>query len=163
MNVTGYPLTQWTMRPFADHDLTNNADEAARRKQFNVHLSRARQRVEHAIGRLKGRFRILRSIPGYKMPEIFKMVESLFVLHNILEELGDDPATIEGFNGEEDDTVREAMANLRARAGERNDSDTLLSGGLLRRKILLKHLFPLDTDSIDSDDSDDDSDESDAL
>jgi hypothetical protein len=143
--LLGYPLTRCTIRPFADHDLTNNAAKARRRKKWNVKLSSARVHVEHAVGRLKGRFRILRNIPGYDIDQVYKTVESLLILHNILEELGDDPDTIEGFNGEEDDDVREVLQEMRAtrNTGDVHSKDDLFHMGLLRRKHLVDLAFPL--------------------
>jgi uroporphyrinogen-III synthase len=142
MSSTGYPLSQYTIRPFGDHDLTDDPEEAESRKRFNVLLSSSRQAVEHAFGRLKGRFPILRCLPGYKMGTIYKTVESVLVLHNILEQFGDSPDAIPGFNGDEDEVVREALARLRAldETGDNLNKNTLYLSGVLRRKVLLAEM-----------------------
>lgn len=63
-SVVGYPLTKYSIRPFHDHDLTSDPDEARRRKAWNCKFSSLRVRIEHVFGRLKGRFPYLRCIPG---------------------------------------------------------------------------------------------------
>ncbi len=37
------------------------------------------------------------------------LIEALMIVHNILEEYSDDPETIQGFNGKEDDDVRDVV------------------------------------------------------
>lgn len=133
--ITGYPLTKFSIRPFNDHDLTQNPELAQTRKRWNRELSSLRIFVEHAFGRLKGRFPLLRFMPGRNLRHIFRTVEALMILHNILEARGDDPTTIRGFNGLEDtqiDLVRgEAPAQMDL------DGDTMYQQGLYRRKLLV--------------------------
>ena len=138
----GYPLTRYTIRPFADFDLTNNAAEADRRKRWNRSLSSLRIAVEHAFGRLKGRFPILRSFRGHQLEPIFKTVEALLILHNILESIGDDPKLIEGFNGEEDEEVRETLREMRhsGSAGDDYTCDQFYGSGVLCRRILVEKM-----------------------
>ncbi|EPQ55388.1 hypothetical protein GLOTRDRAFT_9880, partial [Gloeophyllum trabeum ATCC 11539] len=102
----------YSIRPFADHDLTNDPEEAARRTRWNAKLSSLRIAVEHCFGRLKGRFPILRHFPGHDLDYIFRQIEAMFILHNILEAYGDDPETIEGYNGREDPEVDEIMGDI---------------------------------------------------
>lgn len=135
MQCTGYPLTKYTIRPFSDHDLTNDPLEAADRKKWNVLLSRLRVAVENAFGRLKGRFPSLRDFPGHDIPQMYRTIEALLIVHNIVEEFGDDPTTIDGFNGLEDPHVAEAF---RARPDRLNEDD-LFRTGLLRRKALMNY------------------------
>jgi hypothetical protein len=45
--------------------------------------------VEHAFGRVKGRFRALQCLPGRDIAEMKRIIESLFILQNILLEYGD--------------------------------------------------------------------------
>ena len=47
-----YPLLPWLIKAFTD-----NGRLTSQQKLFNYHLSRARVIVEHAYGRLKGRWR----------------------------------------------------------------------------------------------------------
>jgi hypothetical protein len=105
-------------------------------------LSPLRIAVEHAFGRLKGRFQILRSFCGHHLPPIYKTIEALLVLHNILESIDDDPEMIEGFNGKEDDGVRETLREMRRQnnAGDMHTRDQLYATGVLRRKILLEQM-----------------------
>jgi hypothetical protein len=137
----GYPLTRCTIRPFSDTDLTNDAAESQRRKLFNKKLSSLRQAVKHAFGRLKGQFPILRDFKGYRMDIIYKTVEALLVLYNILASRGDDPDSIEGFNGEEDPDVAEVAAVHAFRPREAHAADEF-SVGIVRRKLLLDQLAP---------------------
>jgi hypothetical protein len=140
--MTGYPLSQYTVRPFGDHDLTDDPVESSRRKRFNVALSSKRQAVEHAFGRLKGRFPILRWLPGYRMDKIYKTVQSLLVLHNILEQFGDDPGAIPDYDAEEDAPVLTELARLRAlgQTGDNAEKDEVHLLGVLRRKVLLEQM-----------------------
>ncbi|KDQ09814.1 hypothetical protein BOTBODRAFT_82826, partial [Botryobasidium botryosum FD-172 SS1] len=85
----GYPLTKFTVRPFAEYDLTNDAAEAERRTSWNFQLSHLRIAIEHAFGRLKGRFCALRMLAVYDLDTTYKCMEALFIVHNILTQLGD--------------------------------------------------------------------------
>ncbi|KAG2067777.1 hypothetical protein BDR04DRAFT_951972, partial [Suillus decipiens] len=87
----------FSIRPFHDHDLTNNPEEASCRKKWNKKLSSLRIFIEHAFGRLKGCFLILCGMPGRDLEVIYKTLEALMVIHNILEGLQDDPLTIFDF------------------------------------------------------------------
>jgi hypothetical protein len=138
--VQGYPNTRFTIRPFSDNDLTNNAVKTQQRKDFNVHLSSARQIVEHAIGQLKGRFGILRSMPGYNMDGILNHIESMFVFHNILKELGDDPEAIHGYNGQEDVDVRQVIDGQYAAVDDRaqRSMNRDVIAGTICRKVLME-------------------------
>ncbi len=64
------------------------------------------------------------------------------VVHNILETENDDPTTIAGFNGQEDDAViadHQEQRN-RADAGEELVGDDWYRAGLLRRKLLVDYM-----------------------
>jgi len=54
--ISGYPLTQYTIRPFAGSELTVNPREARAREAWNFWLAKVRSGVEHAFGMLKNRF-----------------------------------------------------------------------------------------------------------
>lgn len=131
----GYPLTKFSIRPFADNELTNDPAEAHQRKAWNRHLSRVRVAVENAFGRLKGRFPSLRNMPGHNIDEMYRTIEALLIVHNIVEEFGDDPTKISGFNGDEDPDVYEIFRPPPIRM----DDDAFYRTGLLRRKHLLKY------------------------
>ncbi|RPD54683.1 hypothetical protein L226DRAFT_464547 [Lentinus tigrinus ALCF2SS1-7] len=103
----GYPLTKYTIQPFNDYDLTNNVQEARFRHHFNCHLSSLCIFVKHAFGRIKGCFSILRCMPGNDINIIYKTVEALMIIHNIVECFNDNPTDIEGYNREEEDDVDE--------------------------------------------------------
>ncbi|EJD02842.1 uncharacterized protein FOMMEDRAFT_156199 [Fomitiporia mediterranea MF3/22] len=102
----------FTIRPFAEYDISSNRLQARQRRDWNFKLSSIRVCIEHAFGRLKGRFPLLRRLSGKTMKVCWRTIEACMILHNILEELGDDPSTIEGFNGEED--IDEANENEQA-------------------------------------------------
>lgn len=147
----GYPLTKFTIRPFAEYDLTNNAVEARARKRWNFDLSHLRVRIEHSYGRLKGRFPLLRYMTGTNLEVMWRTIESCLIMHNILTELGDDPTTIEGYNGledEDDEEVDEDMRNtlnqeerMRQSIVNRMDEEELYRTGLFRRKQLLNLVY----------------------
>ncbi|KAI0056073.1 hypothetical protein BV25DRAFT_1921309 [Artomyces pyxidatus] len=139
----GYPLTQFTIRPFTDTDFTADAAESHRRKMFNKKLSSLRIFVEHAFGRLKGRFPGLRPMTGRHLTEMYRTIEALMIIHNILESINDDPATIRGFNGAEDPDVDFVRGEAPDRLDADMDEDELYRAGLLRRKELVDLNFPM--------------------
>lgn len=132
--ISGYPLTKFSIRPFADYDLTSNPVVAERRKKWNHKLSSLRISVEHAFGRLKGRFPYLREIRGADLTETYCVIEALFVLHNILEGLHDDPMEIDDFV----DELEEYEENVEARQADQNlGLEDLFRAGDLHRKALV--------------------------
>jgi len=138
----GYPLTKFTIRPFSDHDLTNDPAEASAHHHFNRELSHLGVRVEPAFGILKGRFPALRAFPGHNIRQMWMFVESLLILHNILQEFGDDPYDIEKFNGQEEDDLcppneAENVLVVGARGRNHMTENVLYQTGLVRRKELL--------------------------
>lgn len=138
--LIGYPLTKYTIRPFADYDLTNDAQEAQRRQGWNQKLSSIRISVEHAFGMLKGRFPFLRHIPNYDIDHVYHIIEALLIVHNFLIDRSDDPEQIYQYHGGEDRAVIEWRNERRGgggRGGDRMSNDDLYRSGLLRRKWLL--------------------------
>lgn len=132
--LVGYPLTRHSIRPFADYDLTNDPTESRRRKKWNQKLSSLRIYVEHAFGRLKGRFPYLREISGYDMDKIYKFIEALLVVHNVLTLLDDNPQAIEDYIENPEPADRDLAADVpRGRASR----ETAFRMGMLRRKQLL--------------------------
>jgi hypothetical protein len=103
------------------------------RKRWNQSLSKVRVAIENAFGRLKGRFPCLRNMPGHDIDQMFRTIEALMIIHNIVEEFGDNPETIAGFNGLEDPEVGDVFRG----APVRLDDDELYRTGLARRKNLL--------------------------
>lgn len=92
------------------------------RHTFNEYLAIYRIVIEHGFGALKGRFPYLKMAPGTQplfvdcppgppllalvlirpslsfSSQILRVIESLFILHNILNKIGDDPREIENFD-----------------------------------------------------------------
>ncbi|THU93414.1 hypothetical protein K435DRAFT_670200, partial [Dendrothele bispora CBS 962.96] len=131
----------FTIRPFSDEDLTTNPAEAARRSKWNRALSSLRIFVEHAFGRLKGRFPILRCMPGRILSFMYRLLVGLMILHNILEGLRDDPEQIKGFNGAEDPFVSSGLGTVGQEVNERDtrlEGDAFYRTGLYRRKLLMQ-------------------------
>ena len=64
------------------------------------------------------------------------------IIHNMLEEFGDDPATIQGFNGLEDDSVELVRGEAPDHIDVDLDAGDLYRSGLLRRKQLLDLAIP---------------------
>ena len=79
-----YPLLPWVMKAFAD-----NGRLSSQQKTFNYRLSRARVTVEHAYGRLKGRWRCLLKRLDVNVSDVPRLVAACCTLHNICEIHGD--------------------------------------------------------------------------
>lgn len=75
-----YPLLPWLMKRYV-----NNGNLSQNQKKFNYRLSRARQVVECAFGRLKNRFRCLLSKSYTSLDYLPTKVAACCVLHNICE------------------------------------------------------------------------------
>ncbi|XP_071963821.1 putative nuclease HARBI1 [Antedon mediterranea] len=73
-----YPLLQNLMRPFPNRP--NRQREHAR---FNYKLSQCRVIVEHAFGRLKGRWRILLKRNEHEIQKLRPVIQACCTLHNI--------------------------------------------------------------------------------
>jgi hypothetical protein len=125
------------IHPFNDYDLTGDPAEAARQKAWNCQLSSVQIFVEHAFGWLKGHFPYLHMMPGQDLTEVYHIIEALMIVHNILEKQGDDPTTIAGFNGQEDDNIAGGHAAAPDDNVQESGGDELYRQGLLRRKILI--------------------------
>lgn len=116
----GYKITPYSIRPFNDNEL-RSADERRRRTAFNKAHSRARIIVEHTFGLLKGRFPVLKWMPGRKPKECYRIVEALMVLHNLLFMLNDDPKQIP--NLDTDDTEADELQTLINDRAEEQEAD----------------------------------------
>jgi len=133
---------QFTIRPFAEHDLTNHLEEASDHWHWNQELSTLHITVEHVFRHLKGP--ALQALPGTNLKSMWETVEVLLIIHNILTELGDNPYEIQGFNGEEDldpipDEAAEDILVSDATGHTCMTEDGLYCSGLLQRKHLLNN------------------------
>ena len=79
-----YPLLSWMMKAFPD-----NGRLSCQQKTFNYRLSRARVVVEHAYGRLKGRWRCLLKRLDINVGDVPELVAACSTLHNMCEVHGD--------------------------------------------------------------------------
>ena len=75
-----YPLLSWLVKAFPD-----NGSLSSQQKTFNYRLSKARVVVEHAYGRLKGRWRCLLKRNDILTCDVPKLVAACCVLHNMCE------------------------------------------------------------------------------
>ena len=75
-----YPLLPWLMKAFPD-----NGHLSRQQRNFNYRLSRARVTVEHAYGRLKGRWRCLLKRLDVNVCDVPELVAACCVLHNVCE------------------------------------------------------------------------------
>ena len=75
-----YPLLPWVMKAYID-----NGNLSPQQKRFNYRLSKARVVVEHAYGRLKGRWRCLLKRNYILITDLPQLVAACCVLHNICE------------------------------------------------------------------------------
>ena len=79
-----YPLQPNLMKGYSRHGRMT-ADQ----RRFNYKLSSARYVVEHAFGRLKGRWRILNKQNDHRLGFVRTLVHACCTLHNICETNGD--------------------------------------------------------------------------
>ena len=79
-----YPLLSWLMKAFPD-----NGKLSPQQKLFTYRLSHARVIVEHAYGRLKGRWRCLLKRLDVSVRHVPELVAACCVLHNMCEVHGD--------------------------------------------------------------------------
>lgn len=82
---SAYPLQEWLITPFK-----NTGHLTARQKKFNAATSKARQKVERAIGHTKVRFRRLREVPMFCAEKVCKIILAGAVLHNLCVLSGDE-------------------------------------------------------------------------
>ncbi|KAG8716503.1 hypothetical protein FRC09_015670 [Ceratobasidium sp. 395] len=146
MGDNGYTLTQYVITPFDVHDLRNvGTREQQQKRQWNKALSSRRMVVEHTFGLFKKRFAYLQGIRGRHMYTIYRVLESLIVLHNILYEFGD---LTEDLGPEEAALVMRQQAEARLQADDRVFEAPVpqniamqeyLEIGEERRKLLFEH------------------------
>lgn len=79
-----YPLLPWLMKAFPD-----NGHLTTQQKHYNYCLSKTRVIVEHAYGRLKGRWRCLQKRLDIDVASVPQVIAACCVLHNICETHGD--------------------------------------------------------------------------
>ncbi|KAH9096337.1 hypothetical protein Ae201684P_009567 [Aphanomyces euteiches] len=85
----GYTLFPWLLIPFLPHEEGGRLNKVQR--EFNFKLSSTRMPVECAFGRLKERFRILKSVMNERaLDRTVEITMSCFVLHNMLLQVDDD-------------------------------------------------------------------------
>ncbi|XP_054830356.1 uncharacterized protein LOC129326219 [Eublepharis macularius] len=103
-----YPMRRWLLKPFGRY-----AETEAHRK-FDRCLSRARNRVECAFGRLKARFWCLSHRLLAREKNVVSIVTACVVLHNLCEDMGHeivgevasvDPLLISRAAGQDEETV----------------------------------------------------------
>ena len=79
-----YPLRPWLMKPYI-----NTGSLCTSQRNFNYQLSKTRVIVEHAFGRLKGRWRCLRKKLSVAIEDIPEVVGACCVLHNLCQAHGE--------------------------------------------------------------------------
>ena len=79
-----YPLHPWLMKPYINHGHLTPQEQ-----NFNTRLSKARIVVEHAFGRLKGRWRCLRNKLHVSLESVPETIGACCVLHNLCQIHGD--------------------------------------------------------------------------
>ena len=79
-----YPLRPWLMKPYI-----NTGALSTSQRNFNYQLSKTRVIVEHAFGRLKGRWRCLRKKLSVAIEDVPEVVGACCVLHNLCQAHGE--------------------------------------------------------------------------
>lgn len=80
-----YLLLTWLMKPYPEY-----IGMPRKHRTYNYQLSKDRIVVEHAFGRLKGRWRCLLKRLDYHLGNVPNVVATCVVLHNICESMGDE-------------------------------------------------------------------------
>ena len=122
----GYPNLPWLVTVFPGHD--TNLPSAQRR--FNFAHSSARNVIERAFGRLKGRWRILMSKLRHKVEFVPAIIMACVILHNWLISKSDIFDLI--CDDEADPQVGVAVDE------HSNDGDK--SVGVFKRNLLMDHI-----------------------
>ena len=115
-----YPLLSWIMKAYPVHVVTTPAQ-----RHFNYRLSRARMCIENAFGRLKGRWRCLRTAMENDTAVVPTIVSACCILHNICE------ATDEDY----DMVLNEADANEQQQPARVNASSCNVSASAQRNAV----------------------------
>ena len=150
---TGYPNTPYSIRPYLVSELGTTPAERKRRTQFNVRHAQARIAVEHAFGRLKGRFPVLKNIPGHDLDRIWRLICALLVLHNIVQKIGDRDADMVDWEDDGDlvrmdieaSTAAQRVVGERLGLGRRSEAETadvMRALGKEFREALLDEMWP---------------------
>ena len=113
-----YPLRPWLMKPYI-----NSGSLTPEQLCFNTRLSGARVIVEHAYGRLKGRWRCLRNRLNVSVADVPELVGACCTLHNICQAHG------ESF----DETWLNTSCPTAPSLGD--DTDSSANGEITRRAI----------------------------
>ena len=79
-----YPLRPWLMKPFI-----NTGCLTPQQQCFNNRLSKSRVVVQHAFGRLKGRWRCLRNKLSVCIDDVPEVIGACCILHNLCQTHGE--------------------------------------------------------------------------
>ena len=103
-----YPLLPWLMKAFLDNGRLSQEQRA-----FNHRLSHARVVVEHAYGRLKGRWQCLLKRLDISVWDVPELVAACCVLHNVCEVHGDtfNEDWLEGIESTTDINITDASSS----------------------------------------------------
>lgn len=143
---TGYPIGPGMMRPYDKRELRDPETKHVRSK-WNKEFSGARIPIEHAFGRWKGRFPILKYMSGHDIRRLWALIEALMILHNIFIFLNDNAEDIPHYNPKDEieAAIDEALRATRAE-GDADDlpaphepRDAVRLAGLVRREELMEH------------------------
>ncbi|KAJ3803873.1 hypothetical protein EV368DRAFT_73399 [Lentinula lateritia] len=134
--MTGYISSPWTVRPFDEPEIGAAI----------VHI-----RVEHAFGKLKGRFPSLKEMGHHAdVQEMYKVIKVLLILHNICIDFGDAPESIFDFDPKDDFPLQDlTTVNLGYIAVDGDaaippyETDQWIrEAGHRKRKLIFNNLFP---------------------
>lgn len=123
-------------------------------REFNVRLSSECIKVEHAFGKLKGRFLSLKEMGWHKnLQEIYKVIEALLILHNMCIDYGDIPEHILDFDPSDNTIPVEVAAGdihfglvevtQEANIPQYETDQWIKEEGRCKRDLIFNDLFPI--------------------
>ena len=153
----GYQSTPYTIRPFDEVEIGQaNPHDKQRMRAFNQQIASIHICVEHAFGKLKGRFLSLKDLGRHRdINDAYKAIEAMMVVHNLGIDWEDHPELIDGFNPWDDwdkQDLEDAVVDpqylppafgVEANIPEHETEAWLRRKGREIRWALLEALFPL--------------------
>jgi DDE superfamily endonuclease len=144
---SGYALRSNTLVPYRVDECDEKKLSATvfeQRLLFNASHRSARNAIERAFGRAKNRFRLLKSVSlDPRHDHLWDVITCCFILHNMLQGMGDDVDKVSKNKKKYDRAVARAVATnekakpRRRESAARRELDALAQGRALRERVVL--------------------------